>query len=213
AGFSVKVIEASSGIGGKFGARPAKAGYHDFAWHIMADWCKNFWALSGRIGLSRTEDFVPRPRLTLLRPRARASPWPRAASVPCIGSPEYFWSNVNSGVAHWSDLVLYTYGLYSLLCDQDIAREEFLNRVEVNGYMRSLPHMSDVAALLHNELLLRIWAIPSYLISVRSYQTHLQIVAPFMASPSAIVIMRKDFETGFWSPFRRTLAPYGGQFT
>src|SRR5437016_3540536 len=79
AGFSVKVIEASPGIGGKFGARRTKYGYHDFAWHILADWCKNFWSIASTLGLSKDADFVPRPRLTLLRPRETMSPWPRAA--------------------------------------------------------------------------------------------------------------------------------------
>src|SRR5262249_5844291 len=126
AGFSVKVIEASGGLGGKFGARFARSGYHDFAWHILADWCANFWRLAERIGLSKSVDFEERPTVSFLRPRRTSSSWPRVASVSCIGSPDLFWKNAAAGVAHWSDIVLYTYSLYSLLCDQDLAREEFL---------------------------------------------------------------------------------------
>ena len=213
AGFRVTVVEASSGLGGKFGAVYAKQHYHDFAWHVFADWCLNFWDLVETIGLDRSRNFVARPKLTLLRPRERSSPWPRAASVSYVGAPEFFWANANSGVAHWSDVMLFTHSLYTLLCDESLEREEFLNRVTVNGYMRSLPHMSDVAALLHNELLLRIWAIPSYLISARAYQTHLQLVTPFNYRASPIVVMRKNFNEAFWDPFRKKLESFGPQFT
>lgn len=213
AGFSVKVIEASSGIGGKFGARFMGQEFNDFAWHVFARWCRNFWDISRTIGLSEEKDFAERPTLTLLRPLTSDSRWRRAASVSYVGSPEFFWRNINSGAADWSDLVLFTYSLYSLLCDQSLENEQFLNRVTVNGYMRSLPYMSQIAALLHNELLLRIWAIPSYLISARAYQTYLQLIAPFTYPASPVVVLKRNFEDGFWVPFREALGRFGPRFT
>lgn len=210
AGFTVRVIEASDGVGGKFGAVPAKHGRHDFAWHVFSDWFRNFWSIVETIGLSKTDDFAARPRLTLLRPLGGTSAWPRVTTIDSIGSPETFWSNASSGIAHWSDVMLFSYGQYTLLSDATLEREEFLNRVTVNGYMRSLPYMSDVAALLHNELLLRIWAIPSYLISARAYQTHLKLLAPLRASASRLLVLRKNFEDGFWRPFLATLNRFPG---
>jgi hypothetical protein len=208
AGFSVKVLEASSGIGGKFGAVAAGGGLHDFAWHVFADWYPNFWKVEEAIGVHKERDFAPRSRVTFLRPRESPSPSPRVVTVPAVGSPETFWSTVNSGLAHWSDIVLFGYAQHALLCDAEIDREEFLNRVTVNGYVRSLPYSSDVAALLHNELLLRIWAIPSYLISARSYRTHLALIAPHRTAGSSLLVMRQNFEAGFWRPFLATLARY-----
>jgi len=213
AGYSVRVIEASSDMGGKFGAHRAGGEYFDYAWHVLSDWCLNFWDIAATIGLSRSQDFAPRLRSTFLRPRHHASPWPRVATVTQVGSPATFWPNASAGLAHWSDVMLFTYSVYELLCDQSLDREEFLNRVTVNGYLRFLPHMSDIAALLHNELLFRIWAIPSYLISARAYQTHLQLIAPFVSSPTSIVVMKKGFEEGFWAPFRKALARFGPRFT
>jgi hypothetical protein len=69
---------------------------------------------------------------------------------------------------------------------------------------------SDVAALLHNELLLRVWAIPSYLISARAYQTYLQLSAPFQRAGSTLFVLRKDFEEGFWRQFLATLNRFPG---
>ena len=148
---------------------------------------------------------MARPTMTLLRPLDSTSAWPRAAAVSSVGSVETFWSNANSGVAHWSDVTLFAYSQYALLCDASIDREEFLNRVTVNGYMRSLPYTSDVAALLHDELLLRIWAIPSTLISARAYRTYLTLLAPHRTAGSPLVVMKKNFEDGFWRPFLAAL--------
>src|SRR5438876_1116540 len=60
-GLSVKIIEASSGVGGKFGARYANGGYHDFAWHVLAEWCENFWDLARAIGVDKERDFASCP--------------------------------------------------------------------------------------------------------------------------------------------------------
>jgi flavin-dependent amine oxidoreductase len=210
AGFTVRVLEASSSIGGQFGAVPGKNGFHDFAWHVFAEWCLNFWKLVDTIGLRRDVDFVPRPTTILLRPLATTSTLPRAVRVASVGSPETFWSNAASGVAHWSDVMLYAYAQAMLLVDEDLEHEEFLNRVTLNGYVRSLPYHSDVAALLQNELLLRVWAIPSYLISARAYQTYLQLTAPFNSASATLFVLRKNFEEGFWQPFLATLNRFPG---
>jgi hypothetical protein len=210
AGFTVRVLEASSSVGGQFGAVPGKRGFHDFAWHVFAEWCLNFWKLVDNIGLRRDVDFVPRPTTILLRPLATTSTLPRAVRVATVGSPETFWSNAASGVAHWSDVMLYAYAQAMLLADDDLDHEEFLNRVTLNGYVRSLSYHSDVAALLHNELLLRVWGIPSYLISARAYQTYLRLSAPFQHRPATLFVLRKDFEDGFWRPFLATLNRFPG---
>ena len=210
AGFTVRVLEGSSSIGGQFGAVPGKTGFHDFAWHVFAEWCLNFWKLVDTIGLRRDVDFVSRPTMILLRPLVTTSKLPRAVRVATLGAPETFWSNAASGVAHWSDVMLYAYAQTRLLVDEALDREEFLNRVTLNGYVRSLPYASDVAALLQNELLLRVWAIPSYLISARAYQTYLQLTAPFHRAGATIFVLRKDFEEGFWRPFLRTLNRFPG---
>ena len=210
AGFTVRVLEGSSNIGGQFGAVPGKTGFHDFAWHVFAEWCLNFWKLADTIGLRRDVHFVSRPTTILLRPRVTTSTLPRAVRVATVGAPETFWNNAASGVAHWSDVMLYAYAQAMLLGDEALEREEFLNRVTLNGYVRSLPYASDVAALLQNELLLRVWAIPSYLISARAYQTYLQLTAPFHRAGATLFVLRKDFEEGFWCPFLATLNRFPG---
>jgi len=135
-----------------------------------------------------------------------------------LGSWETFWKNATSDVAHWSDMVIYQYSILSLLSDDSLDNDqtkEFLNRVSVNGYMRSLKYMSDVAALLHQELLLKVFAVPSYRTSARAYQTYLRHTAAFPpgrqvgSDPSVLSpsfwSMKGNVHEHFWEPFRAKL--------
>jgi uncharacterized protein with NAD-binding domain and iron-sulfur cluster len=81
--------------------------------------------------------------------------------------------------------------------------------------MRSKPYASDVAALLHQELLLKVFAVPSYRTSARSYQTYLRHTAAFPPgrpigphgadlSPS-FWSMNGNVHERFWDPFMRKL--------
>jgi hypothetical protein len=232
AGCPVTVIEKTARLGGQFGAVRDGPRYHEHAFHIFADWCENFFALCKDIGLRRPTDpgagevgFVPRPAfLTLqpLQPTQRYGPKGRDAENFCrleyLGLPQYFWKNANAGVAHWSDMVIYQYSILDLLSDDsldDDKSKEFLNRVSVNGFMHSRWYASDVAALLHQELLLKVFAVPSYRTSARAYRTYLRHAAKFPPgrrtgpNPSDVSpsfwSMQGNVHEHFWVPFRTTL--------
>lgn len=216
AGCSVTVIEKTKRVGGQFGAVWDGERYHEHAFHIFSDWCQNFFALCKEIGIRRPTDpgegkvgFVPRPAFLTLRPldpsAGKTGPKGREAKDFCrlesLGTWESFWKNANSGVAHWSDMVIYQYSILDLLSDDSLDNDqtkEFLNRVSVNGFMRSLKYMSDVAALLHQELLLKVFAVPSYRTSARAYQTYLRHTAAFppgrRTGPKP-----SDLSPSFWS--------------
>lgn len=234
AGCPVTVIEKAeaSRLGGQFGAVHVKPRYHEHAFHIFADWNQNFFALCKDIGLRRPSDpgpgevaFVPRPAFLTLTPLDdHHTPGPPGRPttdfrrLEYLGTQQYFWKNANAGVAHWSDMMLYEYSILDLLSDDSLDEEtsrEFLNRVSVNGFMRSKPYASDVAALLHQELLLKVFAVPSYRTSARSYQTYLRHSAAFPPgrptgpgpgdlSPS-FWSMNGNVHERFWVPFKRKL--------
>ena len=214
AGCAVTVIEKTDRVGGQFGAVQVGSRYHEHAFHIFADWCQNFFDLCKEIGILRPTDdgdgevgFVPRPgfmTLTPLDPPDKYGPKGREADdfrrLEYLGSWASFWKNATSRVAHWSDMVIYQYSILDLLSDESLKDEkkEFLNRVSVNGYMRSLKYASDVAALLHQELLLKVFAVPSYRTSARAYQTYLRHTAAF--PPGKWTGPRpSDFSPSFWS--------------
>jgi flavin-dependent amine oxidoreductase len=237
AGCSVSIIERSDHVGGQFGAVRQDYRYNEHSYHIFADWCRNFFELCTDIGLKhppaslddKDAAFAPQPAFLTLEPLRRSRDTYRAKRMPrgrpsddfsrleYLGASEYFWKNANAGVAHWSDMFLYQYSVLDLLSDDTLTDEskEFLNRVSVNGFMHSREYASDMSALLHHELLLKVFAVPSYRTSARAYQTYLRHAAAYppgervpsdspMLSPS-FWAMRGNVHQTFWEPFLERL--------
>src|SRR5215470_6904347 len=204
AGFNVTVLEALDRVGGKFGAVRSGGVYHEHAYHFLADWCLNFWRLARRIGL-KSDNFVRRDSIKFLRPK---TPHHRPGQYEFHelrhgSSIASFWENIYAGIISPDDMLAYTYSLLDLLTtrDDDPDELEFLNRNSVNGFMRSRKYMTNLAALLHQEALLKAFAVPSYDTSVRSYRTFLR----YFGRDSGGWILKGDCQTAFWDRFLRTL--------
>jgi flavin-dependent amine oxidoreductase len=209
-GYDVTVLERDTNVGGKFGAIGAGGVFHEHAYHFLADWCLNFWNLAGRLQLSKTQDFVRRDAIKFLRPKkpGRAPGSYEFLELKHASPTANFWDNVHSGVIPPDDMIAYAYSLLDLLTapDDDPDELEFLNRISVNGFMRSLTYMTDRAALLHQEALLKAFAVPSYDTSVRSYRTFLR----YFGRDSGGWILRGDSYSTFWARFRTTLESFAG---
>jgi hypothetical protein len=210
AGFDVTVIEKAGTVGGKFGAVNVNGTYHEHAYHFLADWCVNFWEIASCIGLTRNKDFVRRDTIKFLRKKPanrRPDGQYDFLELKHGGSQLQFWENVNSRVIPPEDMIAYAYSLLDLVTegdDGDPDELEFLNRSSVNGFMRSRPYMTDLAAVLHQEALLKAFAVPSYETSVRSYRTFVR----YFGRDDGGWILKGDSHTKFWEPFLRTLNRY-----
>jgi hypothetical protein len=213
ADFDVTVIEKSAGVGGKFGAMQVNGAHHEHAYHFLSDWCLNFWDVAASIEVFKDEHFVPRNSIKFLRPRPAGRPRGRYAfNTLTHGAAQMrFWENVHAGVIPPDDMIAYTYSLLDLVTDggdDDPDELEFLNRVSVNGFMRSRTYMTDLAALLHQEAMLKAFAVPSYETSVRSYRTFVR----YFGRDTGGWILKGDSDTAFWAPFRRRLARFGDRY-
>jgi hypothetical protein len=210
AGFDVTVIESSNTVGGKFGAVKVNGTYHEHAYHFLADWCLNFWDIAASLNLSKEEHFVRRDTIKFLRRKPanlRADGEYNFLELKHGGAQLHFWDNVHSGVIPPDDMIAYAYSLLDLVTkgdDHDPDELEFLDRSSVNGFMRSLPYMTDLAALLHQEALLKAFAVPSYETSVRSYRTFVR----YFGRDQGGWILKGDCHTKFWQPFLRKLNSY-----
>jgi len=210
AGFTVTVIESTDAVGGKFGAVKVNRTYHEHAYHFLSDWCLNFWDIAASIDLSKEEHFVRRDTIKFLRRRpanARADGGYNFLELKHGGAQLHFWDNVYSGVIPPEDMIAYASSLLDLVTkgdDHDPDELELLNRSSVNGFMRSLPYITDLAALLHQEALLKAFAVPSYETSVRSYRTFVR----YFGRDQGGWILNGDCQTKFWKPFLRKLNSY-----
>jgi hypothetical protein len=180
AGVRVTLIEKSRFPGGKFGAVERNGLHYEHAYHFFARWCVNFLRLLRDIGVDPHGVLELRPSYGFLeRPESQpgASLASRLKFLTNLGSRQWVWHNIYSGVMRWYDLVIYLYSMLDLLLenlDRDTERRAFLNRIGVNGFMASRDYITDSAALLHNNVLVRTLAIPSYNTSARTYRQFLK---------------------------------------
>jgi zeta-carotene desaturase len=212
AGFNVTVLERTDTVGGKFGALNVADTYHEHAYHFLADWCLNFWNIAGAIGLSKNEHFVRRDAIKFLRRKPETGHVKGCYEFVELkhgGSLLNFWDNVHSGVIPPDDMIAYAYSLLDLVTEgrDDPDELEFLNRISVNGFMRSRTYMTELASLLHQEALLKAFAVPSYETSVRSYRTFIR----FFGRDAGGWILKGDCHTTFWKRFLERLRSYRGQ--
>lgn len=209
AGFNVRVIEQSDHVGGKFGATDGADGaVHEHAYHFLGDWCLNFWALASKINLSRKTDFVASNGVGFLRPRENTR-LPLASRLSMLRLESVrarFIDNVFGGVIPPDDMVVWAYSLLEIMTEGfDLDEKEFLNRISVNGFMRNLPYMTDLAALLHQEALLKAFSIPSYETSARSYRRF----ARLFSRDQDGWILAQPVSARFWPCFMRALKRLG----
>jgi hypothetical protein len=214
AGFDVTVFEKTETVGGKFGAINVGGTLHEHAYHFLADWCLNFWDIVRRIDLSKDDHFVRRDAIKFLRrtpENRRANGQYNFVELKHGGSVLNFWDNVHSGIIPADDMIAYAYSLLDLVTegggDDDPDELEFLNRISVNGFMRSRTYMTDLAALLHQEALLKAFAVPSYETSVRSYRTFVR----YFGRDAGGWILKGDCQTAFWDHFLKKLRSYNGR--
>jgi hypothetical protein len=200
AGFDVLVLERSDHLGGKFGATRGPGGaVHEHAYHFLGDWCVNFWTVADKIGMRRSMDFRPSRGVQFLRPRAVGGPLAsRLSALRLSELRTQFTESLYGGVVPPDDMVIWFYSLLQLMAyGQDLDEKEFLNRISVNGFMRSLGYMTDLAALLHQEALMKAFAIPSYDTSARSYRRF----ARFFSRDQGGSILGKPVNAAFWPRF------------
>jgi hypothetical protein len=204
AGFDVTILEMSAHLGGKFGAVPGRGGaVHEHAYHFLGDWCVNFWEVVDAIGLTQDADFRKSTGVKFLRPTAAGGSFvERLSTLRLDRLATDFAGSIDSGVIPPDDMVIWLYSLLDLVSyGRDLDEKEFLNRISVNGFMRSLPYMTDMAALLHQEAMVKAFAVPSYETSARSYRKF----ARFFSRDQDGWILNAPVSVRFWPQFERAL--------
>jgi hypothetical protein len=113
-----------------------------------------------------------------------------------------FTESLYGGVIPPDDMMIWFYSFLELMAHgEDLDGKEFLNRISVNGFMRSLWYMTDLAALLHQEALMKAFSIPSYDTSARSYRRF----ARFFSRDQTGWILNKVVDERFWPKFKEAL--------
>jgi len=169
-GYKVTVYEEKPYIGGQLGAHKINGIYHEHCHHMYLNWYNNFWKIVEEdLGLTREEYFEPRTNVKYLR----KGEFPRFTQLTNVGLPESQLTNLLSGVEPIPDMFLWGYSLIDLI-SQPFHQSELLSRNSVNGFMSSRFYATSRSAALHQEVLTKAFAVPSYLTSASSYKNFIK---------------------------------------
>jgi hypothetical protein len=169
-GYRVTVYEEKPYLGGQLGAHEYKGTYHEHGFHMFLNWYNNFWRMVEEdLGLRREDYFEARTSVKYLR----KGEFPNFTQLTSDGLPVSQWSNLLSGVEPMPDMFLWYYSLLDLI-SQPSREGELLGRNSVNGFMASRFYATNRSASLHQEILTKAFAVPSYMTSAPSYKNFIK---------------------------------------
>jgi phytoene dehydrogenase-like protein len=179
---------------------PATGLYQDVYPHMFCNWYANFWNIfETDLGQSREAAFEPHMGVRVLKPEPPGAPTPQNPDYIQLWNattPGTVWANLTSGVAPFPDMFLLGYSMIDIAGHpktttyatrphatgsppttpdaeerQPVATTpDFVNMLDVNGFIYSRGYSTQEVALLQNYILKVIWSIPSTSTAAISYQ-------------------------------------------
>ena len=211
-GYGVTVYEEKAELGGNVAGYASghgrTRGRYDVYPHMYGTFYRNFWNLVERdLGLRRGPggDFEPRYTFKVLD-RGR---FPRYIDLLNVGSPASVWTSLMAGVASPAELLL---GGYSLIDGLSYSLEDdsILDRVSVEGFLRTRPYATNELSKLHDTIIMTIWSVHSDETSAAAYRRFIEHNVP-MPVP-LLWLLTGDLGTRLIEPLRRKIAQCGGTF-
>ena len=202
-GYRVTVYEEKSDIGGNLAGYRMNGARYDVYSHMFGNFYQNFWDLAERdLGLERGEgaDFEPRYTFKVLA----KGKFPEYIDLLNVESP---WTNLFSGIAPPAEMFLWAYSLIDGLT-YSTADDSILDRVSVEGFLRTRPYATSQLSELHDTILMTIWSIHSDDVSAAAYRRFVEHNAPL---PRPLVwLLTGDLGTKLMQPLRNKIEGYGG---
>ncbi|MCH7688885.1 MAG: FAD-dependent oxidoreductase, partial [Planctomycetes bacterium] len=157
-GLKVDLYESSARLGGKAGAEQQGSQYEEHGYHIFPAWYLNTYSLLEEIGSQHSLIDITRFH------QLRQGEYPRFKTLENFTSLKNAFSNANSGVSSWIEMMLFYYSVLDLI-SQSFDRREFLDQISVNGFVRSRFYRTEQISLQYQDLLLKFLSVPSYAVS------------------------------------------------
>jgi phytoene dehydrogenase-like protein len=205
-GYRVTVYEEREELGGNLGAHAENGAQYDVYPHMFSNFYENFWRMAeGDLKLTRGErgDFEPRTSVKILDQGA----FPTFLELTNVGSFDTAWANVFSGVASPADMLLWAYSMVDGL-SRSVDEDSGLDRVSVEGFLRTRPYATPAISHLHDVVLMTIWSVHAYETSAAAYRRFIDRSFP---CPTPLTwLLTGDLDTKLIEPLRRTIESYGG---
>lgn len=200
AGCQVTLFEANDCLGGK--ARATKNGndFDEHGYHIFPTWYRNTWHLVDELGIR--DNFLDRTNFKQLK----AGEFPTFTTLTNIGSVQYLWQNLTSGVLPFVDMCLFFYATLDLM-SQPLRRSAFLDQIAVSGFIHSCFYRTERVAKEFQELMLKGISVPCYFVSAKTMQSVMQYWIKYSSPMHRI--LRGNLQEYFIDPIQRKLQELG----
>ncbi|MEX0961164.1 MAG: FAD-dependent oxidoreductase [Burkholderiales bacterium] len=149
--------------------------YHEHCYHMYLNWYRNFWQLVRDVGRERSQAFTPMNEIAHLFP-LETPVRDRLRTLTSLGSIDAIGDNLLSGVASVPDMFLWFYSLADLV-GEPFQQGRYLDWASVHGFLRSRWHTTEQSAVLHEYVLSKAFAIPTYLTSAYAYRQYIEYSA------------------------------------
>ncbi len=180
---------------------------HEHCYHMYLNWYCNFWRLMECIGLERSTHFKAKDGYVHLFPGSEPV-GRRTRELRNMGSIEHWADNLLAGVASPADTLLAQYAVLDLI-SAHLDPNRYLDRMSTHAFFASRGYVTEEALRLHEYLLARSFAIPTYLSSAYASRKYF---AYTVADPTpSMWVLKGDTETALFQKWRKRLeAPADG---
>jgi len=198
--FDVVLLESSDRLGGKAGAYHEGNEYVEHGYHVFAGWYRNTRALLRDI--QADQNLIDTHQFYVLR----KGDYPNFVALHQMSPPWNIVRNIFSGILPWPQVLLLFYSVLDLQ-SQPFRHRGYLDRISVNGFLRSRFYTSEEMSAFQQNSALQASSIPNYELSAMTSQRTIQAWA---AAPEPLFsILNGNLQEKFIAPFETHLRDLG----
>lgn len=181
---------------------------HEHCYHMYLNWYRNFWRLMECIGLERSTHFKAKDGYVHLFPGSEPVDR-RTRKLRNMGSIEHWADNLLADLASPADTLLAQYAVLDLI-SAHLDPDRYLDRMSTHAFFASRGYATEAALRLHEYLLARSFAIPTYLSSAYASRKYF---AYTVADPTpSLWVLKGDTEAALFQKWKERLkAPPSGR--
>jgi hypothetical protein len=196
----VVILEAADYLGGKAAADTKDGPFVEHGYHLFPAWYTNTRRLLRELQIE--SNFIDIHQFYQIREGA----FPHFTAFRELSSLSNWWKNVRSGILPWPEALLNFYFILDL-CSQSFENRKFLDKVSVNGFLRSRRYATENLANYNHQTVLQASSIPSYDLSAKTLQ---KLAQCWIKERSPLVsILNGNLQDTFISPFEQFIRDRG----
>jgi glycine/D-amino acid oxidase-like deaminating enzyme len=199
-GMRVVIFEADERLGGKAGGDLVDGVFEEHGYHVFPGWYVNIRQLLRELHVDN--HLIDITQFWVLRKQQFPHFLRFRQFSPAINAVR----NVFSGILPWPELLM-TFYFVTELAAESFNRRWFLDRVSVNGFLRSRPYATEGMATFQQQTVLQASSIPNYELSAMASQ---KIARAWMATRAPLFsILDSNLDETFIQPFAQLLRGLG----